>query len=138
MSYNHIIQEFEILDFPLKEADASLTLSFDEVVHIRRVISRAELLDLQLKDMTLFWEVWKNKVIPLSVCVYPSRSGSPQFATMHLMHPNYCQITILLVVASLAYFMMTQPLPIAGKFPIKTLVARQLPTNMYAIECESM
>ena len=38
------------------------------------------------------------------------------------MHPNYCQITILLVVdlcSSLAYFMMTQPLPIAGKLPIK-------------------
>ena len=41
---------------------------------------------------------------------------------MHLMHPNYCQVTILLVVdlcSSLAYFMMTQPLPIAGKLPIK-------------------
>ena len=37
------------------------------------------------------------------------------------MHPNYWQITILLVVdlcSSLAYFMMTQPLPIAGKLPI--------------------
>ena len=47
------------------------------------------------------------------------------------MHPNYWQITILLVVdlcSSLAYFMMTQPLPIAGKFTIKTLVAKQLPT----------
>ena len=52
------------------------------------------------------------------------------------MHPNYCQITILLVVdlcSSLAYFMMTQPLPIAGKLPIKTLVARQLPTNVYNV-----
>ena len=41
---------------------------------------------------------------------------------MHLMHPNYCQVTILLVVdlcSSLAYFMMTQPLPIADKLPIK-------------------
>ena len=50
------------------------------------------------------------------------------------MHPNYWQITILLVFdlySSLAYFMMTQPLPIAGKLPIKTLVAKQLPTNMY-------
>ena len=50
------------------------------------------------------------------------------------MHTNYCQITDLLVVhlcSSLAYFMMTQPLPIAGKLPIKTLVAKQLPTNMY-------
>ena len=50
------------------------------------------------------------------------------------MHPNYCKITILLVVrlcSSLAYFMMTQPLPIASKLPIKTLVARQLPTNNY-------
>ena len=49
------------------------------------------------------------------------------------MHPNYCQITILLVVdlcSSLAYFMMIQPLPIAGKLPIKTLVARQLPTSV--------
>ena len=38
------------------------------------------------------------------------------------MHPNYCQITILLVVdlrSPLVYFMMTQPLPIAGKLPIK-------------------
>ena len=38
------------------------------------------------------------------------------------MHPNYWQITILLVIdlcSSLAYFMMTQPLPIAGKLPIK-------------------
>ena len=50
------------------------------------------------------------------------------------MHPNYCQITILLVVdlySSLAYCIMTQPLPIAGKLPIKTLVAGQLPTNTY-------
>ena len=50
------------------------------------------------------------------------------------MHPNYCQITILLVVdlySSLAYFVMTQPLPIAGKLPIKTLVAKQLPTNTH-------
>ena len=49
------------------------------------------------------------------------------------MHPNYCQISILLVVdlcSSLAYSMMIQPLPIAGKFPIKSLVAGQLPTNM--------
>ena len=50
------------------------------------------------------------------------------------MHPNYWQITILLVVdlcSSLAYFMMAQPLPIAGKLPIKTLVAKQLPTTSY-------
>ena len=50
------------------------------------------------------------------------------------MHPNYWQITILLVVdlcSSLAYFMMTQPLPITSKLPIKTLVAQQLPTSMY-------
>ena len=49
------------------------------------------------------------------------------------VHPNYWQITILLVVdlrSSLAYFMMTQALPIAGKLPIKTLVAKQLPTNV--------
>ena len=42
------------------------------------------------------------------------------------MHPNYYQITILLVVdlcSSLAYFMMTHPLPIVCKCPIETLVA---------------
>ena len=50
------------------------------------------------------------------------------------VHPNYCQITILLVVDlrwSLVYFMMTHPFPIASKLPIKTLVARQLPTNTH-------
>ena len=50
------------------------------------------------------------------------------------MHPNYCHITILLVVdlcSPLDYFMMIHPLPIAGKLPIKTLVAKQLPTNHY-------
>ena len=54
---------------------------------------------------------------------------------MRRMHPNYWQITILLVVdlcSSLVYFMMIQFLPIAGKLPIKTLVAKQLPINMYA------
>ena len=52
------------------------------------------------------------------------------------MYPYYCRITILLVVdlcSSLAYFMMTQPLPIVGKLPIKTLVARQLPTSMHIV-----
>ena len=46
---------------------------------------------------------------------------------LQIIVPSYCQITILLVVhlsSSLAYFMMTQPLPIAGKLPIITLVAR--------------
>ena len=64
---------------------------------------------------------------------------------MHEMHgrmyPNYCQITIMLVVdlcSSLAYFMMTQSLPIAGKLPIKTLVARQLPTNGYGRVTQSL
>ena len=50
------------------------------------------------------------------------------------MHPNYCQTTILLVVelcSSLAYFIMTQPLPIARKLPIKTLISKQLPTNTH-------
>ena len=52
-------------------------------------------------------------------------------------HPNYWQITILLVVdlcSSLAYFMMTQPLPIASKLPTKTLVAKQLPTYKQFIQ----
>ena len=41
---------------------------------------------------------------------------------IHLMHPNYYQITTLLVVdlcSSLAYFMMTHPFPIASKLHIK-------------------
>ena len=50
------------------------------------------------------------------------------------MHPNYCQITTILLVvdlrSSLAYFMMTHPLPIAGKLPIKT-TAKQLATNKH-------
>ena len=57
-------------------------------------------------------------------------------ASLSNMHPNYYQIIILLVVdlcSSLAYFMMTQSLPIAGKLPIKTLVARQLPTSMFVV-----
>ena len=48
--------------------------------------------------------------------------------------PNYCQITILLVVDSLSsqdYLMMTHCLHVAGNLPIKTLVARQLPTIIY-------
>ena len=52
------------------------------------------------------------------------------------MHPNYSQISILLVVdlcSSLAYVMMTQPLSKASKLPIKTLVARRLPTNNHII-----
>ena len=50
------------------------------------------------------------------------------------MHPDYCQITTLLVFdlcSLLAYFMITHPLLIADKLPIKTLVARQLPISMY-------
>ena len=35
--------------------------------------------------------------------------------------------------SSLAYFMMIQSLPIASKLPTKTLVARQLSTNLYII-----
>ena len=52
------------------------------------------------------------------------------------MHPNYWQVTIILFLlvvdlcSSLAYFMMTQPLPIASKLPIKALVAKQLPTKV--------
>ena len=46
------------------------------------------------------------------------------------MHHNQCQITILLahdLLSSLAYPMMTHPLPLAS---IKTLADRQLPTSM--------
>ena len=78
------------------------------------------------------------------VCVHAYNSYLPvigvhEMHEMHgRMHPNYWQITILLVVdlrSSLAYFMMTQPLPIAGKLPIKTLVAKQLPTSICTNAC---
>ena len=67
-------------------------------------------------------------------CTHLHNSYLPVIGVHEMHDPNYWQITILLVVdlySSLAYFMMTQPLPIAGKLPIKTLVAKQLPTNMY-------
>ena len=57
-----------MLTFPSKETTNLYTLTLDEVMHIRRVVSKAELLDIQLKDMTLFWEVWKKEVC-VSVCV---------------------------------------------------------------------
>ena len=58
---------------------------------------------------------------------------------LEYLHNSYLTVigvhaSILLVVdlcSLLAYFMMTQPLSIAGKLPIKTLVARQLPA-LYA------
>ena len=51
----------------------------------------------------------------------------------------HCQITILLVVDTLsssAYPMMTHPFPVPSNLPIKTLVARQLPTNGYTKQLE--
>ena len=52
------------------------------------------------------------------------------------VHPNYCHVTDLLVVnlrSSLASFTTTYMylLLIAGKLPIKFLVAKQLPTNTH-------
>ena len=50
------------------------------------------------------------------------------------IHPNYSQITILLVVdfySPLTYFRMTHPFPVADTLPIKTLVAKQLPSKYY-------
>ena len=54
------------------------------------------------------------------------------------MHPNYCQITNLLVVvplSSLAYPMMIHLLPVANKQFIVTLVAKQLPTKYNTMSC---
>ena len=57
---------------------------------------------------------------------------------VHEMHgrlrPNSCHITDLLVVdlcLSLAYFMMTYPLPLAGKLPIEKLVATNKHSCVY-------
>ena len=44
------------------------------------------------------------------------------------VHPNYLLLVVDLHL-SLAYFMTTYSLPVASKLPIKTLVARQLPTS---------
>ena len=50
------------------------------------------------------------------------------------MHPNLRHVTILFVgSSSLAYFMMTHPLSIASKLPIKASAARQLPTNTHTM-----
>ena len=49
------------------------------------------------------------------------------------MHHNHCQITNLLAhdpLSSLAYPMLTHTPPLAGYLLIKTLVARQQPTNI--------
>ena len=40
--------------------------------------------------------------------------------------------------SSLAYFMMTHPFPVAGYLPIKTFVARQLPTNVHTCTMSHM
>ena len=45
-------------------ADGKYTLTLDEVIQICTVTAKAELIDLQMKNMTLFWEVWKEKVHP--------------------------------------------------------------------------
>ena len=52
---------------------------------------------------------------------------------MHAWIHTYIQNILpdLLVVDLLSYIMITHPLPVAGKLPKKTLVARQLPTNMH-------
>ena len=72
----------------------------------------------------------KHMICSLIELIYNSYLPVIGVHEMHgRMHPNYWQITILLVVdlcSSLAYFMITQPLPIAGKLP---LVAKQLPTR---------
>ena len=47
------------------------------------------------------------------------------------VHPNKCHVTVVDLCSSLAYFMMTHPFPVAGKLPIETLVARQLPKHTH-------
>ena len=98
------------------------------------VLSHSILLGLQ--ECTIHTLPYKKLICTLHIpAIYNSYLPVIGVHEMHgRMHPNYWQITILLVVdlcSSLAYFMMTQPLPIASKLPIKTLVARQLPTNKY-------
>ena len=47
------------------------------------------------------------------------------------VHEMHGRVLVVDLRSSSTYFMMTHPLPIAGKLPIKTLVARQLPTHTY-------
>ena len=52
------------------------------------------------------------------------------------MHPNYGIATILLAydpLSSLTYRRIPHSSHVAGNLPIKTLVARQRPTNYYAV-----
>ena len=63
------------LDFPSEceeNTQLTCTLTLDEVVQIRMVTAKAELLNLQVEDMALFWKVWNEKVNKLCnyVCVY--------------------------------------------------------------------
>ena len=63
--------------------------------------------------------------LPLNVTA-PLNFRKSQSAPPPIEIPNY--VTDLLVVdlhLSLAYFMMTHPLPVAGKLPMNTLIARQ-------------
>ena len=101
------------------------------------VLHRIVKIDLCLCTSTLY-TLWVGiSCLSLYTCTCIHNRYLPVIGVHEMhgrMHPNYWQITILLVVdlcSSLAYFMMTQPLPIAGKLPIKTLVAKQLPTNVH-------
>ena len=47
------------------------------------------------------------------------------------MHPNYWQITILLVVLFIIGLLYNDPTPSHSRQIIKTLVAKQLPTNVH-------
>ena len=88
-------------------------------------------------DTQLYMCTYAHAYMYVHPCIHNSYLLVIGVHEMHgRMHPNYWQITILMVIdlcSSLAYmyFMMTQPLPIAGKLPIKTLVAKQLPTNIH-------
>ena len=44
----------------------------------------------------------------------------------------YTDLLVVDLHSSLAWFTMTYPLPVASKLPIKTVVTRQLPTNVYS------
>ena len=52
---------------------------------------------------------------------------------VHKMHGQCTLIKCNLFVdsSSLAYFMVTHPLSIASKLAVKSLVAKQLPTNVH-------
>ena len=58
-----------MLDISSGSENGACPLTLSEVAQIRRVTAKAELLDLQVHNLKLFWSVWKEKVC------FPAHTG---------------------------------------------------------------